>query len=184
MKRRQLESGEDMVESIKPILAKYLPRKAQIAMPSLFKSWAEYMVAFCRVGGIIEAAPTCLSHQMAAPSVSFIVEPDGNTRIIGSMDKFTARTNISAGCFFPQKSLPNMNLMTICKSIGDVLYEKGVIGHCTVDLLAFPDPTSQGPGGTIREAHPLFWAVDLNCYMTDYAAACYFFDFLMEGTID
>ena len=116
---------------------------------------------------------------MAAPSVSFIVEPDGNTRIIGSMDKFTARAYVSGGCFFPQKSLPNMNLMTICKSIGDVLYEKGVIGHCTVDLLAFPDPTSTGPGGTIREAHPLFWAVDLNCLMTDYASACYFFDFLM-----
>lgn len=46
-------------------------------MPSLFKSWGEYMTAFCRVGGIIEAAPTCLSHQMAAPSISFIVEPDG-----------------------------------------------------------------------------------------------------------
>ena len=76
-----------------------------------------------------------------------------------------------------------MNLMTICKSIGDVLYEKGVIGHCTVDLLAFPDPTTQGPGGNFREAHPLFWAVDLNCYMTDYASACYFFDFLMVSII-
>ena len=116
-------------------------------MPSLFKSWAEYMASFCRVGGIIEAAPTCLSHQMAAPSISFLVEPDGNTRIIGSMDKFTARQHVNAGCFFPQKSLPNMNMMTICKSIGDILYEKGVFGHCTVDLVAFPDPTSQqGPG--------------------------------------
>ena len=77
-----------MVEQIKLILVKYLPKKVTLAMPSLFKSWAEYMAAFCRVGGIIEAAPTCLSHQMAAPSIAFIVEPDGQTRIIGSMDKF------------------------------------------------------------------------------------------------
>lgn len=65
-----------------------------------------------------------------------------------------------------------MNMMTICKSIGDILYEKGVIGHVTVDLVSFPDPTSP-------TAHPLFWAIDLNCNMTDYAASCFFFDFLM-----
>lgn len=65
-----------------------------------------------------------------------------------------------------------MNLMTICQSIGDILYEKGIIGHVTVDLVSFPDPTNP-------KAHPLFWAIDLNCMMTDYAAACSFFDFLM-----
>ena len=70
-----------------------------------------------------------------------------------------------------------MNLQTICQSIGDVLYEKGVMGHVTVDLVSFPDPTSP-------TAHPLFWAVDLNCNLSDYAAACLFFDFLMEGKHD
>jgi hypothetical protein len=70
-----------------------------------------------------------------------------------------------------------MNLQSISSSIGQVLYDKGVIGHVTIDLISFPDPTSPN-------SHPLFWAVDLNCYMTDYSAACTFFDFLMEGTID
>jgi IQ domain-containing protein H len=65
-----------------------------------------------------------------------------------------------------------MNMMTISKSIGEVLYEKGIIGHVTVDLVSFPDPTSP-------TSHPLFWAIDLNCGMTDYASACFFFDFLM-----
>ena len=77
-----------------------------------------------------------------------------------------------------------MNMMTICKSIGDVLYEKGVFGHCTVDLVAFPDPTTQGLSSTAAaNAHPLFWAVDLNCSMSDYASACYFFDFLMVSLL-
>ena len=66
-----------------------------------------------------------------------------------------------------------MNMATISSSIGEVLYEKGIIGHVTVDLISFPDPT--GP----KNSHPLFWAIDLNCGMTDYAASCYFFDFLM-----
>ena len=70
-----------------------------------------------------------------------------------------------------------MNMTTICQSIGAILYEKGVIGHVTVDLVSFPDPTSPN-------AHPLFWAIDLNCHMTDYASSCYFFDFLMEGKLD
>jgi len=144
-------------------------------MPLLFKSWAEYMTSFCRVGGIIEAAPTCMSHQMASPSIAFLIEPDGQVQVIGSMDRFTARAYVNAGCFFPQQSLPNMNMMTICKSIGDILYEKGVIGHVTVDLVSFPDPTSPS-------AHPLFWAVDLNCNLTDYVASCLFFDFLMVST--
>ena len=63
-------------------------------------------------------------------------------------------------------------MMTICKSIGDALYDKGIIGHITVDMVSFPDPTSPN-------SHPLFWAVDLNCGMTDYTSACIFFDFLM-----
>lgn len=70
-----------------------------------------------------------------------------------------------------------MNLMTISKSIGEVLYEKGVIGHVTVDLVSFPDPTSPN-------SHPLFWAVDINCFLTDCAATCFFFWFLMEGQLD
>ena len=65
-----------------------------------------------------------------------------------------------------------MNMMTISKSIGEILYEKGIIGHVTVDLVSFPDPTAPN-------SHPLFWAIDLNCGMTDYSAACFFFDFLM-----
>ena len=93
------------------------------------------------------------------------------------MDKFQAKEYVNGGCFFPQQSLPNMNMKSICTSIGQVLYSKGVIGHITVDLVSFPDPTSP-------QAHPLFWAIDLNCYITDYSAACYFFDFLMEGTLD
>ena len=109
---------------------------------------------------------------MASPSIAFMIEPDGRIEVIGSMDRFNARAYVNAGCFFPQQSLPNMNMMTICKSIGDILYEKGVIGHVTVDLVSFPDPTSP-------TAHPLFWAIDLNCQMTDYASSCYFFDFLM-----
>jgi hypothetical protein len=86
---------------------------------------------------------------MSSPSLSFLIEPDGEIELIGSMDRFASKEFINAGCFFPQQSLPNMNMKTICSSIGEVLYEKGVIGHVTVDLVSFPDPTQPN-------AHPLF----------------------------
>jgi len=47
----------------------------------------------------------------------------------------------------------------------------------TIDLVSFPnveDPKS----------HPFFWAVDINHELTDNAAACCFFDILMEGKLD
>lgn len=70
-----------------------------------------------------------------------------------------------------------MNLMTISKSVGEVLFERGLIGHVTIDLVSFPDPSSE-------KAHPLFWAVDINCSLSDYATICLFFDILMEGRLD
>lgn len=79
---------------------------------------------------------------MASPSISFLVEPDGDVTLIGSVDKFAAKEYINSGAFFPQQSLPNMNMQTICNSIGEILYEKGIIGHCTLDLVSFPDPTA------------------------------------------
>ena len=103
-------------------------------MPSLYRTWQEYIDAFCHVGGVIEAAPSWYPTQIVSPSVSFFVSPDGEIDLIGSFDRFSAKEYINAGWFFPQTSLPNMNLMTLWKSLGDILYEKGVIGHVTVDL--------------------------------------------------
>lgn len=67
-----------------------------------------------------------------------------------------------------------MNLLTLCKTVGDVLYEKGIIGHMTIDLVSFPNPSDP-------KAHPLFWAVDINNELSDLAAITMFFDILMEG---
>ena len=58
-----------------------------------------------------------------------------------------------------------------------VLYEKGIIGHVTVDLVSFPNPAEP-------QGHPLFWAVDINTTLSDYASICSFFDILMEGRLD
>jgi hypothetical protein len=69
-------------------MKKVLPKKIKIAQPSLFRNYEAYMTQFCKVGGVIEAAPLCPTSQMHSPSVSFLIEPNGNLQIIGSFDKF------------------------------------------------------------------------------------------------
>jgi hypothetical protein len=83
------------------ILIKYLPKKAVIAMKGLYYTWGEYLTAFCKVGGIIEASPNCLSINMASPSIAFLIEPSGEVQLTGSLDKFQASQFINGGCFFP-----------------------------------------------------------------------------------
>jgi IQ domain-containing protein H len=70
-----------------------------------------------------------------------------------------------------------MNIYTLCESISQVLYQKGVFGHVTIDLVSFPNPNDP-------KAHPLFWAVDINNELCDNANICSFFDILMEGNLD
>jgi hypothetical protein len=146
-------------------------------MPSLYPTWNHYIKEYSKVGGVIEAAPFCQPSQVNSPSVSFCIEPNGDTTLIGAFDKIKSKEFVNAGYIFPQTSLTNLNLSMISKAIGEVLYEKGIIGHVTVDLVSFPDDT--GTAG-----HPLFWAVDINCQLTDAASICTFFDFLMEGPLD
>ena len=68
-------------------------------------------------------------------------------------------------------------MIGLAKSISNVLYEKGIIGHVTVDMVSFPNPADPN-------AHPLFWAVDLTAHLSVFASICSFFDILMEGTLD
>lgn len=61
IRRKQVEINEELVDKIISILSKNLSRKVKIAISRLYNGWQEYLEAFCRVGGVIEAAPTCLS---------------------------------------------------------------------------------------------------------------------------
>ena len=84
-----------------------------------------------------------------------MIEPDGFVKLIGSFDRFSSAEFINAGCFFPQTSLPSLDLLKICNSVGSALYDKNVIGHITIDLVSFPN--AEDP-----KSHPFFWAIDIN----------------------
>jgi hypothetical protein len=178
LRKKKLQMTEGVISRLKDVLNKVLPKKCKIAMPTLYSGWHDYLEKFCEGGGVIEAAPPmCQINQLASPSVSFLIEPDGHIQLIGSFDRFSGSQFVNAGCFFPQTSLPSIDLKKISNSVGEVLYENGVIGHVTIDLVSFPNVDDPA-------AHPFFWAVDLSNELTDNAAICYFFDILMQGQLD
>ena len=59
------------------------------------------MRAFTMKGGVIEAIPTSNASQMTSINISFLIEPDGAVRLVGSYDKFFGTKFLSSGCFFP-----------------------------------------------------------------------------------
>ena len=77
LRRRQVEINAELEERIVAILQKHLHKRVKISLPRLFPSWEEYLAQFCKVGGVIEAAPTCMSNQIGSPCISFLIEPNG-----------------------------------------------------------------------------------------------------------
>jgi len=107
LRKKKLQMTEGVISRLKDVLNKVLPKKCKIAMPTLYSGWHDYLEKFCEGGGVIEAAPPmCQINQLASPSVSFLIEPDGHIQLIGSFDRFSGSQFVNAGCFFPQTSLP------------------------------------------------------------------------------
>lgn len=62
LRKKQLEINEELIDRIIAILSKSIQRKAKIIMPRLYSGWPEFLECFCKVGGVIEAAPTCMNN--------------------------------------------------------------------------------------------------------------------------
>ena len=176
IKLKEIELNEELVKIVYTKLHKLLSKKVVIAMPTLYKSWKEYIAAYCKHGGIIEAMPAA-SHEVNSPSVSFLIEPDGNIIIQGTYDRFNGRELINAGCLFPQTSLIDINHQALCSAVGKPLYDKGIFGYVTVDLISFNYRPQESN-------NPLFWGIGISCFLSNYTTYMHFFDFLLNGTLN
>ena len=57
LRKKKLEISEAIIDRMKSVISKILPKKAKLAQPTLFSGWEHYLNDFCRRGGVIEAAP-------------------------------------------------------------------------------------------------------------------------------
>jgi hypothetical protein len=150
LRKKKVEMTDPVIKRLQEVVMRILPKKARIAQPSLYRNWDEYMAAYCADGGVIEAAPPNLRpNEVKSPSVSFFIEPDSVVKIVGTFDKFSGTDFVNAGCFFPQTSLPQIDLLKVCNSVGQELYKKGVMGHVTIDLISFENVED-------TDSHPFF----------------------------
>jgi hypothetical protein len=184
LRNRKLPVNEDLILKIHEIVSSILPMKIKITMPHLYRNYQEYITKFVQKGGVIEAAPNCSPSQISSSSVGFVIDPVGEVEVLGSYDKFFAHEYVACGYFSPQKSIPNLNLQALCETIGKALFEQGVFGYASIDIISFPDPATKKQDKKDSPSNRIFWAVDLNCYMTTYVASTLFFDFLMRGELD
>jgi len=152
-------------------LLRALPEHAVINMKWLWRSWRDYMSAFKRVGGVIEASPLEVH---ASPSANLFVEPDGTLSLTSTHEQIFSSNFTFVGAAFPQTSVPFPALREATLAVGQACYERGIVGHVGVDFVAFMDHE-----GSLR-----IWAVDLNIRVTHTAVTFGFFDFLVGGSFD
>jgi hypothetical protein len=160
LRKEKLVMTNAIVNKLRFVVETTVPKKAKVAMPGVFRTWTAYLERFCQVGGVIEAMPHCAPQYIGKPSISLLVEPDGQIQVHGAYDKFEATRFVNAGMFSPQTSLPGAHLNEMGRTLGRLLYRKGVFGFLTIDFVSFPDPTDPA-------ALPLFWGVDINPELTD-----------------
>jgi len=150
------------------LLKRQVPKKVEIVCNKLYRSWEEYFEEFCLYGGVIEACPTnSLAGIVGSPSISFMVEPDGNIDFLCSYDKINLNYFRNISAITPQISIPNLNTETLVQKVGKCLFEQGIIGYCTIEFITFND-----------NQKTLFWAIDLKYGYNEYIAGIRFCDFL------
>lgn len=57
LRKKKIEMTEGVIQRLQEVLVKVLSKKVKIAQPTLYKNFDAFMTEFCRVGGVIEAAP-------------------------------------------------------------------------------------------------------------------------------
>ena len=57
LRKKKVDINEAIITRIQDVLSKLLPRKAKLAQQKLYGDFEGFMAEFCRVGGVIEAAP-------------------------------------------------------------------------------------------------------------------------------
>lgn len=139
-----------------------------------YPNWDAFMKAFLAQGGIIEAHPP--SDNVTALTVSMLIEPDTNVRIISSGDHIHAESTYSCwGYSFPQTSVEPELLNESCMRIAKSCQERNIYGYVDVDFVTFIDPKTD---------KQVLWATDLDISYSENVAMTSLLLYLTNGRFD
>ena len=132
---------------LKNILKKY----ATFAYPNLYKNWNEYLSHFLSNRGIIECCPTKgLSGIMGKPCIPILIEPNGKIKVLPSYEKINVDNFKNIINTSPQKCLDDNEMINLGNKIGNILYNKGIVGYASIECISFHN-------GEII----LYWCIDI-----------------------
>jgi IQ domain-containing protein H len=122
------------LEEIPDILSKH----AQPMNQEAYKNWPTYLNAFLSLGGIFEAHPP--SDSVTSLTVSMLIEPNANIKIVSSGDHIRAELDYScAGYSMPQSSIECNLLNDACIKVAESCKQRNIYGYVDVDFVTFID---------------------------------------------
>ena len=132
---------------LKNILKKY----ASFAYPNLYKNWNQYLSHFLSHNGVIECCPTKgFGGIMGKPCIPIYIEPNGNINLLPSYEKINTNNFKNIINTSPQKSIDEIEMINLGNKLGNILFNKGIIGYISIECIIFHN------GETV-----LYWCVDV-----------------------
>eukprot|EP00658_Telonema_sp_P-2_P047849 TRINITY_DN36424_c0_g1_i2.p1 TRINITY_DN36424_c0_g1~~TRINITY_DN36424_c0_g1_i2.p1 ORF type:complete len:356 (+),score=91.48 TRINITY_DN36424_c0_g1_i2:319-1386(+) len=164
-----MEAAEDLRLTVKKELTTKVPKRAAISCNTVYTDWKDFMKAFKRSGGVIEACPSTVK---ASPSANIMISPDGDLELVSTQEQLFGSPFVCSATLCPMVSLPAGAARAAALAIGKVCYSKGIIGHVGIDFVVFLDESTNN----LR-----LWAVDLNLRMTSSLCGFRLFSFLTKN---
>ncbi|XP_067276603.1 IQ motif-containing protein H isoform X2 [Pseudorasbora parva] len=164
-----------------PVMMKFLEEvphllasHARPASTSCYTTWTCFLEHFLREGGVIEAFPP--SDSVTCLTVDLLVEPGGDVRMLSCGDQLHGPSGLEVvGCTVPQSSICPDVLHSICNRIGQACQRRSIMGHLSIDLVTFLDPSN---------LEQQVWAIDLDLGYSNQLAMTQLMLMMTRGTLD